>query len=441
MGNISATQFAEDLAERVSKLLEPLAAAKKPRDAEDHKKQEGAEGEQPAGQTQTGESTTNQSVSIDEPLEGSKPKDEAAKLRQILAEILSQDPTAAQCLEDYKNPPHDKLEFRKRLTDAVSRNLAIAYKLASKVDLPAPLDFVRDFEQNVEIPDLRAERELAAFAARLVEILEASDDDAAKSRSMRTEKTLKDEWPMSPAIESYDDFKKALSEDKSDAVGLLAKVLKDDDRFRASPSGVIGWTKVYSDGNFVGLALSGGGIRSATFNLGVLQGMARCGLLPYFDYLSTVSGGGYIGSWFAAWLKRKGFTKVCHQLRPEWRGQAGEETPEVQFLRSYSNYLTPQLGLLSADTWALVATYVRNLLLNLAILVLGISAVLLLPRLLVVVSNGFYATPRQLHRLTSVSIRHIGAFLAAHGSYVWSNLKIVLNDSPTVCLDLSSLSK
>jgi predicted acylesterase/phospholipase RssA len=254
---------------------------------------------------------------------------------------------------------------------------------------------------------------------------------------MRTEKTLKDEWPMSPAIESYDVFKKALSEDKSDAVGLLATVLKDDDRFRASLSGVIGWTKVYSDGNFVGLALSGGGIRSATFNLGVLQGMARCGLLPYFDYLSTVSGGGYIGSWFAAWLKRKGFTKVCHQLRPEWRGQAGEETPEVQFLRSYSNYLTPQLGLLSADTWSLVVTYVRNLLLNLTILVLGISAVLLLPRLLVVVSNAFYTTPRQLERLPSVSFRHIGTFVTAHGSHVWSNLRIVLEGWPTVYLVLS----
>ena len=40
------------------------------------------------------------------------------------------------------------------------------------------------------------------------------------------------------------------------------------------------------------LCLSGGGIRSATFCLGVIQGMANRGLLPCFDYLSTVSGGG-----------------------------------------------------------------------------------------------------------------------------------------------------
>jgi hypothetical protein len=62
------------------------------------------------------------------------------------------------------------------------------------------------------------------------------------------------------------------------------------------------------------VALSGGGIRSATFCLGVLQAMARAKapntdnpapgigkrLLAQFDYLSTVSGGGYLGSFFGS---------------------------------------------------------------------------------------------------------------------------------------------
>ena len=52
----------------------------------------------------------------------------------------------------------------------------------------------------------------------------------------------------------------------------------------------------------IGLAFSGGGIRSATFNLGVLQGLARLGVLGRFDYLSTVSGGGYIGACFTSLL-------------------------------------------------------------------------------------------------------------------------------------------
>ena len=53
-----------------------------------------------------------------------------------------------------------------------------------------------------------------------------------------------------------------------------------------------------------GLALSGGGIRAATFSLGVLQGLDRAGLLPQFDYLSTVSGGGYIGACLSALTRR-----------------------------------------------------------------------------------------------------------------------------------------
>src|SRR5437763_1645944 len=50
-----------------------------------------------------------------------------------------------------------------------------------------------------------------------------------------------------------------------------------------------------SNANLKALCLSGGGIRSATFALGILQSLAAHGLLSKFDYLSTVSGGGYIG--------------------------------------------------------------------------------------------------------------------------------------------------
>src|SRR5262245_40298646 len=60
------------------------------------------------------------------------------------------------------------------------------------------------------------------------------------------------------------------------------------------------WTKKgdkkSSDKNLTGIALSGGGIRSATFSLGVLQALARHDVLQFIDYISTVSGGGYIGS-------------------------------------------------------------------------------------------------------------------------------------------------
>lgn len=56
--------------------------------------------------------------------------------------------------------------------------------------------------------------------------------------------------------------------------------------------------------DLVGLALSGGGVRSASFNLGVLQAFYQCGFLRFVDYLTTVSGGGYIGSYFSARVSR-----------------------------------------------------------------------------------------------------------------------------------------
>jgi Patatin-like phospholipase len=51
-----------------------------------------------------------------------------------------------------------------------------------------------------------------------------------------------------------------------------------------------------------GLAFSGGGIRSATFHLGLLQALHDMKRLPNIDYLSTVSGGSYIAGWMLAHL-------------------------------------------------------------------------------------------------------------------------------------------
>lgn len=169
--------------------------------------------------------------------------------------------------------------------------------------------------------------------------------------------------------------------------------------------------------NLVGLALSGGGIRSATFNLGFLQGLARRDLLRQIDYLSTVSGGGYIGSWLTAWIYRDGSLRNVEFLldanrrehaeadRPEPAGTASaalyhpdrddkgserkrhyvtDDEPEpVHHLRSYSNYLTPRLGLFSSDTWVLVTIYLRNLLLNLTVLAAAVLLLLLAVRLCV----------------------------------------------------------
>ena len=101
------------------------------------------------------------------------------------------------------------------------------------------------------------------------------------------------------------------------------------------------------------LCLSGGGIRSATFALGVLQGLAKVKVLPQFHYLSTVSGGGYLGGWLTAWLhhSRDDVAAVADSLATlDSSDKLDPEPPPVSHLRDYSNYLAPRPGLLSADT-------------------------------------------------------------------------------------------
>ena len=144
--------------------------------------------------------------------------------------------------------------------------------------------------------------------------------------------------------------------------------------------------------SLIGLAFSGGGIRSATFNLGVLQALAKKKLLRSVDYVSTVSGGGYIGGWLMGWMQHQGIgiKEIESKLSTpaNMPGQAGDP-PEVHFLRDYSNYLTPRKGLLSADFLAFAASYLRNTLLNQIILVMALLFLLLVPRTIVYVLHVF----------------------------------------------------
>ncbi len=89
----------------------------------------------------------------------------------------------------------------------------------------------------------------------------------------------------------------------------------------------------------LGVGLSGGGIRSATFCLGLFQAMARCsGLLRRIDYLSTVSGGGYFGSFFGRLLSRD-FVEDADQAEEILRS---EKHPGIlRYLRENGRYLSP----------------------------------------------------------------------------------------------------
>lgn len=138
----------------------------------------------------------------------------------------------------------------------------------------------------------------------------------------------------------------------------------------------------FHERDMAALCLSGGGIRSATFNLGVLQGLADHGLLTRFHYLSTVSGGGYIGSWLSSWIRRhnEGICGVAADLKAPPADPEEPELRPIQHLREYSSYLAPRSASLSSDTWTLIATYLRNLLLNWTMLLPALAAVLAAPR-------------------------------------------------------------
>ncbi|MCW1992938.1 hypothetical protein ABIE85_008816 [Bradyrhizobium diazoefficiens] len=137
------------------------------------------------------------------------------------------------------------------------------------------------------------------------------------------------------------------------------------------------------------LCLSGGGIRSAAFALGILQRLAALEVtskhqggktgsaLTEFEYLSTVSGGGYIGSWLSAWLhqereRRSSPSTVVSALnRRDSVGQLGdhEEAEPVSNLRRNSHFLAPSFSPISPDLWSDVAGVLRNLFLNWVLLV------------------------------------------------------------------------
>jgi hypothetical protein len=104
----------------------------------------------------------------------------------------------------------------------------------------------------------------------------------------------------------------------------------------------------------VGLALSGGGIRSATFCLGVVQVLAQRDLMKDVDYLSTVSGGGYTGAFITSWVgSAAGFEQVGNPFGPD--------TSAIRHLRRNAKYLSATDWM---QRWRMVTSTLAGLLLN-----------------------------------------------------------------------------
>ncbi|WP_431256457.1 patatin-like phospholipase family protein [Roseateles chitinivorans] len=162
------------------------------------------------------------------------------------------------------------------------------------------------------------------------------------------------------------------------------------------------------------LCLSGGGIRSATFSLGVVQGLSAKEVMGDFHYLSSVSGGGYLASLLSAWIRNEALLQqagaagvsladylsagrgtrepirmqgaahrdaradVLASLGKVGNAQVEEPRP-VRRLRAFSSYLSPMRGV-SADFLTLLAIYARNLTLNWMVWIPALLVVLVLPR-------------------------------------------------------------
>jgi len=127
----------------------------------------------------------------------------------------------------------------------------------------------------------------------------------------------------------------------------------------------------------VGLALSGGGIRSAAFCLGALQGLDQGNIIDRVDYMSSVSGGGYLATSISAAMTTVGdgkfpFPSELHQ----------DEPVGIQHIRDHSNYLSPQ--------------GVQNIFCNVVVYLRGIVAniLLVLPVLLIAAALTIYSNPR-----------------------------------------------
>lgn len=113
----------------------------------------------------------------------------------------------------------------------------------------------------------------------------------------------------------------------------------------------------------VGVALSGGGIRSATFAFGVIQAFAKRKALQEVDVLSTVSGGGYIGALISRLYSReevKGPDDVARAILPPHHESDGGINHGVvwKWLKANGRYLAPARG--SGDVLLAAAVAVRN---------------------------------------------------------------------------------
>jgi hypothetical protein len=126
------------------------------------------------------------------------------------------------------------------------------------------------------------------------------------------------------------------------------------------------WKEADPTQQAVGIAISGGGIRSATFSLGVFQALAKLKLLRHIDYVSSVSGGGYFAGLYGRIFTREDVHNVGEVediLSPDRAGQSLDPGPDnwrdglFRWIRENGRYLAPKGG---GDLLLALAVMFRN---------------------------------------------------------------------------------
>lgn len=137
------------------------------------------------------------------------------------------------------------------------------------------------------------------------------------------------------------------------------------------------------ENTLIGLALSGGGIRSATTNLGILQALSRMKILPLVDYICTVSGGGYIGACLSSLLSlpqdrdapngppRFSTEWASFPLNPEHR----EGRAQIDHLRTHGSFLVTRTGLFVRETMRSIGFLISSTFYNLGMALLTLLVI------------------------------------------------------------------
>lgn len=236
-------------------------------------------------------------------------------------------------------------EFAKTATHMLNvelRPVTAKWHRALQAGILESKDGANDFRADLE--ELRPR--LVAFSEALQEMAYGRVEPDAETPKVLNQSQIDD---------CFDPLKFGVEEvDMKGARSIDLATMKSDERAEIKRRRQAFEIAKPDDEGAVGLALSGGGIRSATFCLGVIQFLAERELIKDFDYLSTVSGGGYTGTFMSCVLGGSGHSA-------DIAAPHGPDTAAIRHVRQNAKYLS---AVDLRHRWLMVTGTIAGLILN-----------------------------------------------------------------------------